>query len=550
MWRVRRIRAYLRLRRREAKEGTQERPIVNLTSPYSYILLATLEQQLGKQVDSDSSRPGSAPVVPISPPMFDDIQQTMSIDVSTTICHEEIPAVTTLEQQLGKQVDSDSSRRSSAPVFPTSPAMFNDIHQAMSIDVSTTACHEKVPATSEPALSSLWTDEDLKYDSLEQFSSSPILFGTNPEYISALVGADLDQIYFDRVHVFAPMIQKTRYFTWAYQEHPSPERMCLRLAMRSLAAAVSTQLRNLADSLYAQTKQMLNALDSIKLKLEQVQAWVLVSYFEVLFHSRTQTLLTAGRAMRLVQVLRLNLGDTPEAQSPEKSLVDASWMQEEMLMVAEERRRTYWVAYCLDRLLCLAPNMTLTLQENMSYLRLPNPESNFENGQLNLMGFLPEIPTRGEHEPSPALAEAIFMSTLYGRCMFHRCIVLSDCMSGKIHYDFWKRQEELSQDVEKQMKLLQGAGAPSIMERRDPLLAFSLILGHSLVVYHSETAKLQTYQTVEQHIVTINCVTRAHQSAKSIVEWAREFGPSRCLKVGVLLVLREYFAQNTRTSLG
>ncbi|KAK6076187.1 hypothetical protein SCUP234_07355 [Seiridium cupressi] len=517
MWRVRRIRAYLRLHRREAKEGTQERPIVNLTSPYSYILLATLEQQLGKQVDSDSSRPGSAPVVPISPPMFDDIQQTMSIDVSTTICHEEIPAVTTLEQQLGKQVDSDSSRRSSAPVFPTSPAMFNDIHQAMSIDVSTTACHEKVPATSEPALSSLWTDEDLKYDSLEQFSSSPILFGTNPEYISALVGADLDQIYFDRVHVFAPMIQKTRYFTWAYQEHPSPERMCLRLAMRSLAAAVSTQLRNLADSLYAQTKQMLNALDSIKLKLEQVQAWVLVSYFEVLFHSRTQTLLTAGRAMRLVQVLRLNLGDTPEAQSPEKSLVDASWMQEEMLM---------------------------------SYLRLPNPESNFENGQLNLMGFLPEIPTRGEHEPSPALAEAIFMSTLYGRCMFHRCIVLSDCMSGKIHYDFWKRQEELSQDVEKQMKLLQRAGAPSIMERRDPLLAFSLILGHSLVVYHSETAKLQTYQTVEQHIVTINCVTRAHQSAKSIVEWAREFGPSRCLKVGVLLVLREYFAQNTRTSLG
>ncbi|KAK9413208.1 putative Oleate activated transcription factor 3 [Seiridium unicorne] len=447
----------------------------------------------------------------------------MSIDVSTTICHEEVPAVTTLEQQLGKQVDSDPSGPNSAPVVPISPSMFNDIHQTMSIDVSTTTCHEKVLVTSEPAMSSLWTDEDLAYDSLEQFSSSPILFGTNLENISALVAADL-------VHVFAPMIQKTRYFTWAYQENPSPERTCLRLAMRSLAAAVSTQLRNLADSLYAQTRQMLNALDSIRLKLEQVQAWILVSYFEALFHSRTQTLLTAGRAMRLVQVLRLNLGDTPEAQSPEKSLVDAPWMQEEMLMVAEERRRTYWVAYCLDRLLCLAPNMTLTLQEDMSYLRLPNSESNFENGQLNLMGFLPEIPTRGEHEPSPALAECIFMSTLYGRCMFHRCIALSDCMSGKVHYDFWKRQEELSQDVEKQMKLLQRAGAPSIMERRDPLLAFSLILGHSLVVYHCETAKLQTYQTVEQHIVTINCVTRAHQSAKSIVEWAREFGPSRCLK--------------------
>lgn len=85
-------------------------------------------------------------------------------------------------------------------------------------------------------------------------------------------------------------------------------------------------------------------------------------------------MLTAARAFRFVQMARLSDIDAPGGDlqvSPVASSSSSSTGTEsnESFGDAEERRRTFWLAFSLDRFLCLQNEWPLTLQEEMaSYL--------------------------------------------------------------------------------------------------------------------------------------------------------------------------------------
>jgi hypothetical protein len=77
-----------------------------------------------------------------------------------------------------------------------------------------------------------------------------------------------------------------------------------------------------------------------------------------------QAMLTAGRAFRLVQMARLYDVDTPD----DVPSVTAEPELDESFVDAEEKRRTFWVAFSLDRFLCWRNEWPLTLQEEMASL--------------------------------------------------------------------------------------------------------------------------------------------------------------------------------------
>jgi len=183
-------------------------------------------------------------------------------------------------------------------------------------------------------------------------------------------------LYFDRVHAVAPIMHKRRYFEWAGQENPSLARACLRSAMRTIAAAVSAQFQCLGDALYAETRRMLEKLDASehrshwmtgKIQLEQIQAWLLLAHYEFLRMYEHQAMLTAGRAFRLVQLSRLYDVDTPDVGFTAASAVStaSSPVSDEAFAEAEEKRRTFWLAYCFDRFLSTRNEWPLTLHEEM-----------------------------------------------------------------------------------------------------------------------------------------------------------------------------------------
>jgi hypothetical protein len=129
--------------------------------------------------------------------------------------------------------------------------------------------------------------------------------------------------------------------------------------MWTLAMALSSQFESSRELLYTETRQMLEALDLAEddqqpVRIEQVQAWLLVSFYELARSSYRRASVSAGRAFRLVQLARLH-----EVDSPGKAA------ENEDPVVQEERRRTFWVAYCLDRLISMRSRCPLTLMEEV-----------------------------------------------------------------------------------------------------------------------------------------------------------------------------------------
>ncbi|KAK5652871.1 hypothetical protein OQA88_9537 [Cercophora sp. LCS_1] len=137
--------------------------------------------------------------------------------------------------------------------------------------------------------------------------------------VDDLMRADLDQLYFDRVHPNVPIFNQSRYFAQSRRtssDGGNSHQLCLQYAMWTLAMALSSQFESLRTSMYNETRQMLEDLDMMEddmgvVRIEQVQAWLLIAYYEFARANYRRGWVSAGRAFRLVQLAKLHEIDSP-----------------------------------------------------------------------------------------------------------------------------------------------------------------------------------------------------------------------------------------------
>jgi hypothetical protein len=150
--------------------------------------------------------------------------------------------------------------------------------------------------------------------------------------------------------------------------------MALQYAMRAVAAAVSAQYQPLSGMLCAESRRLLEQMDTNGTSdcgdscIEQIQAWLLVAHWELLCSHEHQAMLTAGRAIRMVQLARLHDFDASNVPftsvDAEINLFPSSLLSDEISFVkSEEQRRTFWLAYCFDRFCLMHVGCPPTLQE-------------------------------------------------------------------------------------------------------------------------------------------------------------------------------------------
>ena len=140
--------------------------------------------------------------------------------------------------------------------------------------------------------------------------------------------------------------------------------------MWTIASASSAQLHHIRDSIYQCTRQMLDSLeakDSNKetTDIEHVQARVLLLVYEFMRTSHRRGWISAGRCFRLVQLMRLYAIDSPENSAKRKNAAEP-----EDWITTEVKRRTFWVAYSLDRFISTRQEWPLTLNEQDASPRL------------------------------------------------------------------------------------------------------------------------------------------------------------------------------------
>ena len=94
--------------------------------------------------------------------------------------------------------------------------------------------------------------------------------------------------------------------------------------------------------------------------IEQAQAWILVTLYELLRMNHRRGWTSAGRACRLVQLMRLY-----EIDKSTHGVIRSNGTAQRDWVKTEEKRRTFWMAYSLDRFVCLRNSSPLTLQEQV-----------------------------------------------------------------------------------------------------------------------------------------------------------------------------------------
>ncbi|KAK2608937.1 hypothetical protein QQS21_002513 [Conoideocrella luteorostrata] len=375
--------------------------------------------------------------------------------------------------------------------------------------------------------------------------------------IPDLVGVELDLLYFERVHYITPMIHKRRYLAWAGDENPSPAKACLRLAMRTLAAAMSAHYGTFSDVLYATARRMLESQDvhndagmpwitrisgrREQIEHERIQAWLLLAHYEFMRKTEHQAILTAERAFRLLQLSRLfdiDLHDSDAASSKHSapsssdssdglpaglSASDEAWIE------LEEKRRTLWTAFVLDRLSSMLNNQPFMLHEEIIRTRLPMDEADFQNGcdEPSRMGYLPEtMGSSGNCSSLPAFAECVLLANLFGRCVAHRRLAQSMPLSGSESeaQDFWARHEWLAATAAAATRrrlyaqnAIAAATRDSASPKCNPTLWFNRILAYSASVSLSDTAEANPWLTFDGHLMAMNYKQLAYDAAAEIV---------------------------------
>ncbi|KAI1252402.1 hypothetical protein MGN70_006977 [Eutypa lata] len=342
------------------------------------------------------------------------------------------------------------------------------------------------------------------------------------------VQADLDQLYFDRVHPIAPLMHRARYFSWAHQPDQPEARAALQSAMRTLAAAASSPFQQLSNSLYAETRQMLERLDDAaeqqstgNISLEHIQAWLLLAHYEFMRMPHRRAMMTAGRVFRMVQVALLH-----DVYEPDMALGDfgadpnTSWVE------MEEKRRTFWVAYCLDRCIGLHERCPLTFHEDGLRTRLPAPDADFERSRPTHTDFLPEaIAASGQTILSP-FAECVVFLTLWGRCILVRQPrPLAEHMYSNDSLELWARYEWLDNVLEKRRsRLAQSSPIGAVLA--DPMLVFTFMVADIIKIHLMNSLQSKSASTVLPHQVLAEAHgERAAEAAREIALLAKTTHP-------------------------
>ncbi|KAL8692798.1 MAG: hypothetical protein Q9218_002239 [Villophora microphyllina] len=221
---------------------------------------------------------------------------------------------------------------------------------------------------------------------------------------------------------------------------------------------------------------MLEALDlcdndTALVHIEQAQAWILVTFYELLRTNSGRASLSAGRVFRLVQLLRLHEIDYPtDGTGQFDPFVGADWV------ATEEKRRTFWVAYCLD----------------------------------------------SDHNLYSPLAECAILATISGRALSHNQVSTVERVYGNASLDFWIRHEWLDSMLARRMETFL-LNHPAELTFTDPMLLFSFMMMQTTIIYLSKI--MEPFGMEEEYKATVaKMQDRALSAASEIARLSKEQG--------------------------
>ncbi|GIK04413.1 hypothetical protein Aspvir_008496 [Aspergillus viridinutans] len=218
--------------------------------------------------------------------------------------------------------------------------------------------------------------------------------------------------------------------------------------MRTLAASMGSQFTATIPMLHSQTSGMLDAWDrnmsDVGIPIDIVQAQLLLAVYGILKDDPRKGWSNAGRCVQLVHRMKLDQIDCPSTwQSCQLSKVEV-----------EERRRTFWAVYALDRYANIVYGLPLSLNDRMILTRLPATEAAFRGQTAITSEFLASAMSQKTKQPLSTYAKSMVIVTILSRCVAHRNQCNVERITDPTSQEFLTRHCELDKILTEEIKTI------------------------------------------------------------------------------------------------
>ncbi|KAL8766802.1 MAG: hypothetical protein Q9209_006541 [Squamulea sp. 1 TL-2023] len=253
---------------------------------------------------------------------------------------------------------------------------------------------------------------------------------------------ELNEIYFQKIHPSMPMLHPYRYrASMGLAPHMRPS-VCLRYAMWCLAATLSDRYQNHQEVFYRRARKYaeideMKGLGEAHVSVAHCQSWVLICTYEfqMMFFPRAWS--SVGRAVRLAMMMGLNRLDGVGLDVKQVLPPIRDWTE------GEERRRTFWMAYCVDKYASMGTGWPMAVDERDIKTKLPANEENYEQSiEQQTVPLTGSITPEGASNLS-SFAGVVFMAHIFGRNLTHLHRPESNDRDDDLQGEFWKRHRAL-----------------------------------------------------------------------------------------------------------
>lgn len=327
---------------------------------------------------------------------------------------------------------------------------------------------------------------------------------------------ELHQIYFEKIHPSLPMIHKYRYLAAMDLAPNQRPPVCLRYAMWMLACSVSDKYSDLKDLFYQRARKYIEA-DYVKgfgeqiIRVAHTQTHILIASYELKMMFFPRAWMSTGSAVRLAQMIGLHRLDGAGLDVKQCLPPPRDWTEK------EERRRTFWMAFCEDRYASIGTGWPMAIDEKDVMSNLPASDEAFDMSRPEQTMTLAEAMSPSGAAKLNAFGGIVLMACLFGRNLIHLHRPDEGDNDHDLNGEFWKRHRAMdnillntSLCLPPPLKLPLGLQVPNVVYT-NMCIHTSTICLHQAAIFKAEKNRLPASVSAESKV---RCIAAANEIAR------------------------------------
>ncbi|KAF2131430.1 binuclear zinc transcription factor [Dothidotthia symphoricarpi CBS 119687] len=326
---------------------------------------------------------------------------------------------------------------------------------------------------------------------------------------------DLYQIYFAKIHPSAPIIHRPRFLAALnLAPHMRPP-ICLRYIMWTMAASATDKYAGMQDHFYQRARKYAQ-MDEMKghgestISVAHCQAWSLICQYEFKQMYFPRAWLSAGRGVRLAQMMQLHRLDGVGLDVKQCICPPKDWTER------EERRRTFWFAFCIDRYASIGTGWPMIIDERDILTNLPASDDAFDKSKPAPTGSLDQVLSPNGAANLQPFGAIVLSAAMFGRNLLHLHRPGPDDRDEDLNGEFWNRHRNIEQILlQTSLGLPDHLRLPSAVSNPNVVFAnmcihTSVICLHQAAIFKVDKHQLPVHVSNESKT---RCVTAAAEIA-------------------------------------